>query len=181
MGIYILVILSFKKSYVKLTNKRIEGTMCNLLLSKEVFSYRLDVINNVSCISRLGMGSVVEIDFTQGNNYKNKYFYNKKSKYYHKSNVLPLEYVVNAKTFCNAVNNLLMSVKNDIDVQIDIEMDKINIENRKVEVLEKMVENKVDNSNSNLVAELKGLKSLLDEGILTIDEFNKKKSELLNK
>lgn len=97
--------------------------------------------------------------------------------------MLPLEFVANAREFYEALSNLLVSIKNDIDVQIDIEMAKVNAENKKVDVLETLV-NKASSGNQNsnsYIFELKELKGLLDDGVITLEEFNKKKSELLNK
>lgn len=133
--------------------------------------------------STLGFNNVIEISFSQGNNVRNKHYNNKKSRYYHKKNLLPLEFVANAREFYEALSNLLVSIKNDIDVQIDIEMAKVNAENKKVDVLETLV-NKASSSNQNsnsYIFELKELKGLLDDGVITLEEFNKKKSELLNK
>lgn len=84
------------------------------------------------------------------------------------------------------MSNLLTSVKNDKDLMVDIEMSKIDAENRKAGAFESMANNmganptaKVQSNNQTYIEELKGLKELLDAGIISEEEFNEKKKNLL--
>ena len=82
---------------------------------------------------------------------------------------------------------MLTTLKNDKDLMVDIEMSKIDAENKKAAAFERIATNMSGASqhrnagSQNYIEELKGLKELLDSGIISKEEFEEKKKNLLNK
>lgn len=183
----ILRIVAIKKSQLVVTNKRIYG-IYSILVARKNFSYRLDEVDNVEMVSTLGQHTLA-IQFTQGHGpsllattYVNGI---PTSGGY---NVLRMSNLKNYKEIMDVLNELITSKKNLVDVQADIEMGKLNAENRKADALENVAKNIAVSSNSNdgnkksqnYIDELRQLKQLLDEGVITQEEFDCEKKEILD-
>lgn len=183
--LFILHYKSIKKSHVIVTNKRVYGVTARFLFTKN-FSYRLDQIDNVEFRNFIGLNSI-SINFNQGyqNNTPMRYGVNTAMR---TANCFVFNYLVNGSAVYNKLNELLTSVKNERDLKTDIEMKKIEVEEKKAEALMNAFVNKApavatptEEKKLNYIEELKELKTLLDSNIISEEEFNIKKQELLNK
>ena len=184
----ILRIIGIHKNEFVVTNKRIYG-IYHILISKKNYSYRLDEIENVEMNSTLGCHTLA-LQFSQGKGpspiattYVNGVPTNGGM------NVFKVSNLKNYKDIYAKMVELLGSVKNVLDLQTDIEMSKIDVENRKADALENVAKNiavtstdsskKEPNKDMSYIVELKELKKLLDEGIITQEEFDQEKKEIL--
>lgn len=171
-----------KKSQCVITNKRIYG-VTSIVFVKKRFSYRLDEVDNVEIISTLGLHGLA-LNFTQGHGPQGPVQYNRGTATLNGAGTFRINYIVNAEELYEKLSELITSVKNDKDLMVDIEMSKVEAENRKAAAFEKMAENASGNTSSksggqSYIEELKGLKDLLDAGIISEAEFEEKKRQLL--
>ena len=179
---FIFSIISIKRSSCIVTNKRIYGAIGTI--AKKKFSYRLDEIDNVEIVSFLG-AHVLSINFSQGHGPQGVVSYNRGVTTISGIGNFRITCIANIDEVYEKIVGLLTSVKNDKDVMIDIEMSKVQMENRKATALENMASNigvttaTKSNSNSNYIEELKGLKELRDADIISEAEFEEKKKNLL--
>ena len=79
----------------------------------------------------------------------------------------------------NAVNMFSILVFSGINYRILCETRREKMEREKKELEEAKLENKKENNNDNKFEEVKKYKDLLDSGIISQEEFDKKKKELL--
>ncbi len=182
---FVLQYKAISKSHVIVSNKRVYGLCARFLYTKQ-FSYRLDQIDNVEFHNFLGLNAI-SINFNQGyqNNTPMRYGVNTAMR---TANCFVFNYLVNGSAVYNKLNELLTSVKNERDLKTDIEMKKIEVEEKKAEALMNAFVNKApavatptEEKKLNYIEELKELKTLLDSNIISEEEFNIKKQELLNK
>lgn len=180
---FILHISALKKSKCIVTNKRIYGTKVAFIARKN-FSYRLDMIDNVEVSNSLGVNRLV-VSFSQGNGKQivvqpgiiNKSMYD--------DNTFSMGCIEKIDEFYNAVTQVLMSVKNDRDTDVDIEVKKIEAQEKQAAAFSKIAENmsgKPTNQSEvkdDYISQLHRLKQLLDNGVITQQEFEIKKKELL--
>lgn len=96
-----------------------------------------------------------------------------------------MNYIEKSDAFFNAVSKILMSVKNDKDVKADIEVKKIEVQARQADAFMRIADN-ISNKQTNqperkddYISQLQRLKQLLDSGVITQQEFNEKKEQLL--
>ncbi len=170
---FVLSLKAIKKSKCIITNKRIYGTKAAFITRRD-FSYRLDMIDNVEVQDRLGVNMLI-ITFSQGNvNQTNA-----------QPNLFIMNYIEKSDAFFNAVSKILMSVKNDKDVKADIEVKKIEVQARQADAFMRIADN-ISNKQTNqperkddYISQLQRLKQLLDSGVITQQEFNEKKEQLL--
>ena len=172
VGIHLCIIIGIKRSQCIVTNKRIYGIRY-MIFYKKRYSYRLDEIDNVETVSSLDIHSLI-LNFTQGHEAKDHL-----EKY-------KIGCLANADELYGKLSALITSIKNEKDLMVDININKIEVESRKAMALEKLAEiqgdsSSVKNSNQTYIEELKGLKDLLDAGIISKSEFEEKKKELLRK
>lgn len=185
-----LKLIAIKKSKLVVTNKRIHGTY-SVLIARKNFSYRLDEIDNVEMYSSLGR-HILCLQFTQGHGptFQATTYVNgvPTSGGY---NVLKMANLKNYVEVYDTLNGLVCSRKNLVDLQTDIEMEKIKAENRKADALENAARNlgagvvagnaaKSSSGETDYIQELKELKKLLDDGIITQQEFEQEKKEILD-
>ena len=97
----------------KITNKRIYGTTGFVMTS--AYSHRLDMIDDVSITEFLGVKSL-KLTFSQG----------KTNHTTTNGNFFFISWIDNVTDAYNKVTELLNEVKNEIDLQTDIEMKKID-------------------------------------------------------
>lgn len=168
--VFVLNWKAIKKSKCVITNKRIYGTKAVFVARKD-FSYRLDKIDKVEVLNSLGTNTLV-INFSQGANMQG-------------ANVFIMKYIEKSDKFFNAVSNILMSVKNDKDVKVDIEVKKIEAQAKQADAFAKIAEN-ISTKQSNYtetkddyISQLQRLKQLLDADVITQQEFDEKKKALL--
>lgn len=182
----ILKLIGIKKSQLVVTNKRIYGTH-TIFIAKKDFSYRLDEVDNVEMFSSLGQHTLA-IQFSQGYGMGMPITYINGVPTSNGYNLLRMSNLRNYKEVFDIVNALITERKNLVDVHTDIEKGKLDAENRKADALENVaktfvaggVEVKKNSSKANYIDELKELKELLDNGIITQEEFNQEKKEILN-
>lgn len=193
MSIFLLIIAiimvvgsnAIKHCRCQITNKRIKGVTTNFI-GKKTYSYRLDEIDNVEVTRFFGV-SALALNFTQGHGPQNQQItYHRGVTTVSASNTFRLSYIANAEELYEKASELLTSLKNHEDVMVDIEMEKVKAANKQAEAIEKLATGSVKPSDStptsgSYIEELKQLKELLDNGIITQEEFDIKKAELLAK
>lgn len=176
---------AIKHCRCQITNKRIKGVTTNFI-GKKTYSYRLDEIDNVEVTRFFGV-SALALNFTQGHGPQNQQVtYHRGVTTVSASNTFRLSYIANAEELYEKASELLTSLKNHEDVMVDIEMEKVKAANKQAEAIEKLATGSVKPSDStptsgSYIEELKQLKELLDNGIITQEEFDIKKAELLAK
>ncbi len=180
----IIWIIAIKKSFCIVTNKRIYGVTSVFIIRKK-YSYRLDEVDNIETVSTLGIHGLA-LSFSQGHGPQGDVKYSRGTTILNGAGTFKISFIANIDEVYAKLSDLLTSVKNDRDLMVDIEMSKIDAENRKAAAFEKMASNinsdtssKINNKQ-NYVEELKGLKELLDAGIISEEEFNDKKRNILN-
>lgn len=180
----ILKLFGIKKSRLTVTNKRVYGNFSIMLMHKK-FSYRLDEIENVEMQSFLGRHTLM-LQFTQGHGPRQTATaYVAGVPISSGAGVLRIANLKNYKEIYEEMNKLMNSVKNVLDLETDIKMKRINTEERKAEALERMATNNIHDTNdkkSNIsyIEELKQLKELLDQGVITQEEYEQEKKEILD-
>lgn len=147
------------------TNKVIRGRKF-ILFGYKKFSYRLDSISDISSINVLGLNSI-KITFNQGylNVGKNKPFI--------------ISYISQYNYVIEKLNKVLENVKNDKDVQVSLSLKQTealnniasSIDNQKKEI----------SKNVNALDSIRELKNMVDEGLITQEEYEKKKKDLLER
>ena len=164
---FVLRYRAIKNTYCELTNKRIKGSTV-VVIRKIVYSYRLDEIDNVEIQSTVGMSSLVLHFLQNQNGYR----------------IFSIRYLENMQEVYNKLSELLTSVKSQTDLKVDIEMSKVDAENRKAAAFEFIASNMIGTqataqNNSDYIGKIKALKELLDCGAISQAEFDEKKAELL--
>ena len=177
--ISILSILAIKKTTCTLTNKRIYGIKATGISSKS-FSYRLDMIDEVEINKHLDRQQLV-LKFLQGNNADA----NINKTIATNDKTFTIEYIENSEQVFEELSKALNSIKNDKDLMVDIEMEKIGVQDKQADAFAKIAENistKQPNhteTKDDYISQLQRLKQLLDAGVITQQEFDEKKKALL--
>lgn len=175
--------VGIKKSSCIVTNKRIYG-VTSIFIVKKKYSYRLDEIDNVETISSLGIHGLA-LNFSQGHGPQGVVRYNRGVTTMSGAGTFRITNIANIDEVYEKLSGLLTSVKNDKDLMVDIEMSKVQVENRKAAAFESMASSMGEttptktNNNFPYIEELKGLKELLDAGIISEAEFEERKKDLL--
>lgn len=183
LQIFIAWMVGIKKSSCIVTNKRIYG-VTSIFIVKKKYSYRLDEIDNVETISFLGIHGLA-LNFSQGHGPQDVVRYNRGVTTMSGAGTFRITNIANIDEVYEKLSGLLTSVKNDKDLMVDIEMSKVQAENRKAAAFESMASNMGEttptktNNNFTYIEELKGLKELLDAGIISEAEFEEKRKDLL--
>lgn len=182
--IYLLVLIllpkAFRRAQCIVTNKSIKGVPVNIL-AKRSFNYRLDEIDNIEMQSFLGI-HVLVLNFSQGKfAQSNNVNYGRGFFSMQGANVFRISYIKNYEEVYDKLSALLASVKNDKDVAIDIEMRKVEAEDRKAAAFE-MVAAKLGSTEikqDDNLTKLEKLAKLKEIGAISEEEYNKKKEEIL--
>lgn len=186
---------AIESSSCTVTDKRIYGVTARFL-SKRNFSYRIDMIDNVEVGSFMGLRTLI-LHFRQDGAIGQQANVQARTGGIGGMNALGGNlFVVNyltdhsAKEVYENISKLLLSIKNDKDVQVDLEMKKVEIEEKKAQAFMAMASN-MDEGNGerqinnqggkDYIAQLKELNELKEQGILTEEEFKEKKKQLLSK
>ena len=184
--IFALACAGIKKSSCIVTNKMIKGVK-SMVFAKKIYSYRLDEIDNVEITSVLGVHSL-NLHFSQGSAPAAPIRYGRglsPSVTRARSDLFVISCIKNYQEIYEKITELLASVKNAKDVKIDIEMSKVDAENKKAEAFAAIAMNMGNRTGDNTrptsdyITQIKELKELLDNGIITQEEFEKKKTDLL--
>ena len=174
---------AIKHCKCEITNKRIKGVTTNFI-GKKTYSYRLDEIDNVEVTTFVGV-SALALNFTQGYGPQNQTVtYHRGITTVSASNTCRLSYIANAQELYEKASELITSLKNHEDVMVDIEMKKVEAANKQAEAIEKLATGSPNTtltkpSSESYIEELKQLKELLDSGIITQEEFDSKKADVL--
>lgn len=156
----------------QITNKRIYGTTGFIMSSS--YSHRLDMIDDVSITEFIGVKSL-KLTFSQG----------KTTNTIPNGNFFFISWIENITEAYEKVVELLNGVKNEIDLQTDIEMKKIETEEKKADAFIKIADNlavanpSTKKEENDYLSQLEKLYSLKEKGIITEEEFIQKKKELL--
>ncbi len=181
--IYFLIKSKINKCKCVITNKMIKGVNAGILGTK-YYSYRLDQIENVEIQTSLGIKSLA-LQFSQGQMNSNVVTrYGTGQKGISGTNVFLITNVINEKELYKKLTELLLKVKNDKDVAVDIAIKKIETEEKKTEAFYKIAEGLTDkkqnvNESNDYISQLERLYKLKEQGIITEEEFNEKKAKLL--
>ncbi len=178
---FILHYKTIKASYITISNKRIYG-IYSRFFTKRKFSYRLDMIDNINIEYQFTL-RILEVNFNQGYQVNQPIFYKNNAKVSQSPNTFKFYYLADDKIYVE-LEKLITSLKNEKNLMVDIEMKKIDVESRKAAAFEN-VANVASQANNKLtqkdyIDQIKELKNLFDQKIITKEEFEKKKSELLN-
>jgi len=181
----ILKTIGCKRSKITVSNRRIYGKYGPYLV-KKTFSYRLDEIDNVELKEMFGTKTII-INFQDGKGPRSSYQvrYGNASRAMAGIGVFAIPSVSNSHEVYDKLCDLLLSLKSNVDLEVDMKMARVNVENRKADVMEKIA-TKIDgtsNSNSSksdYIDEIKRLKDLLDSGAITKEEFEQEKKEILD-
>lgn len=181
LTIFIVWMVGIKKSSCIVTNKRIYG-VTSIFIVKKKYSYRLDEIDNVETVSSLGIHGLA-LNFSQGHGPQGVVRYNRGVTTMNGAGTFRITNIANIDEVYEKLSDLLTSVKNDKDLMVDMEMSKVQAENRKAAAFESMASNMgvttTTNNNFTYIEEIKRLKELLDAGIISETEFEEKKKNLL--
>lgn len=179
LAMFIAWMFGIKKSSCIVTNKRIYG-VTSIFIAKKKYSYRLDEIENIETVSSLGIHGLT-LNFSQGHGPQGVVRYNRGVSTVSGAGTFRITNIANIDEVYEKLSDLLTSVKNENDLMVDIEMSKVQAENRKAAALESMAGTTPTKTNNNTtyIEELKGLKELLDAGIISEVEFEEKKKNLL--
>lgn len=175
-----LPIKKVKQSEFFVTNKVVKGKTVGVFV-KKLYSYRLDEIENIDTTSVLGMHSLI-LNFSQGK-VVDKAVSN--ARLSDQGKTFGITNLINLQEVYEGLTALLTKVKNEKDVAIDIEIKRIETEEKKTEMMSKLAEgftNKtIDiNKQDDDISKIERLYKLREQGIITQEEFDKKKKELLN-
>ena len=181
--LFIAWMVAIEKSKCIVTNKRVYGVI-NVFVAKKNYSYRIDEIESVETISTMGAHGLA-LYFSQGHGPKGTVRINRGVATISGDGVFKINNIANIDEVYDKLVGLLASIKNDKDLMVDIEMSKVDAENRKAAAFEDIATRIGDNTVSgpsnkqNYIEELKALKELLDAGIISQEEFEEKKKQLL--
>ena len=175
-----VLIKNIENSNCVITNKRIYGTLKRF--EKKDFSYRLDEIENIETVKGI-FKNIVIINFLQGYEPKGTIKYSNGLNTIQGGHILKFNFVKNIKEVYIVLSELLTAIKNNRDLLVDIEMSKVEVESKKVKAFENIAENLTVSSdaksNISYLQELRDLKELMDAGIISKEEFDKKKKDIL--
>lgn len=165
-GLYIASCLGVRSNECVVTNKVIKGRQF-VIFGYKKFSYRLDSISDITSSNILGISSI-KITFNQGYvnvNGKNKPFI--------------IAYVSQYSQVIEKLNRILESVRNDKDVQVSLSLKQTEALNN----IASSIGNQKNENPQNIYTldSIKQLKNLLDEGLISQEEYEKKKKDLLER
>lgn len=172
-----------KTSSCIVTNKVVKGVKAGIF-SKNSYNYRLDEIENIEIVSMFGIHTLA-LQFSQGQmKANNPVVYGNTAQTMSGANVFMISNLVDYQEVYDKLSELLASVKNDKDVAIDIQMKKIETEERKAAAFETFAakfEEKKSQQQNDAISTLESLARLKEVGLITEEEYNAKKIELLQK
>ncbi len=177
-GYQIFKACAIKKNKLTITNKRIYGIR-HVLIAKKSYSCRLDEIDNVEIHSSFGRHTL-SVQFSQGNRPQSNANHNNGMGVSGGSGTLIISNLKNVNEINEALNKLMTETKNLVDLDTDLKLSRIEAENRKAEALEQAIKANKSSNNSDYIEELKKLKELYDQGIITKEEFEQEKKEILD-
>lgn len=180
--IFRLHLSAVKQSSCVVTNKRIKGIK-SVFFTKKAYSYRLDEIDNIEVQSNVFGKHELSLHFCQGYDAPKEIGFSNNSGFSH-GNTFITNNIANYKEVFEKMSALLCERKNEKDLQIDIEMEKIAAEKSKAEVLSSLIVNmgnieKANQTDNDYISQLTKIKELFDAGVITQEEFNAKKKQLL--
>ena len=163
--VYIVLSIGIRFNRCYLTNKVIQGRKF-ILIGFRNFSFRLDMISNIETNNILGINGL-KGGVTQG--------------YISENNKKPfvLNFVDDYTNVIKILNNILKSVKNDKDVATSLSVKQTEALNN----IASAINTKKNNETTaiNTITSIKQLKELYDAKIITQEEYEKKKKDLLEK
>ena len=169
---------AIKEGKCIVSNKTIRGKTVGIF-SKKNYNYRVDEIENIEIISALGINGLL-LHFSQGKaNSATTLSYGKGQNTMIGSNIMRIYYLSNTQEMYDKLSNLLCQVKNDMDVAVDIEMKKVEAFSKIADGLSTNNSKVKENDKSDYITQIERLSALKAQGILTEEEFNTKKKELL--
>ena len=172
-----LQFFGLKKSSCIVTDRVIKG-VATIFFVKKSYSYRLDEIDNVELNSSLGE-HYIKLNFSQGNGRPAPVNYGS-GVWGSTGNFFNIKYVENYQEVYDKLTETLLSVKNEKDLMVDLEMAKIQVQKEQVQAISNLANvNHNENSQSDYLSQLEKLSELQKKGVITQEEFDKKRKELL--
>lgn len=165
--IYVCVFFTNKMKKCKITNKKIY-IESYIFFYKKIDQYRLDAIDNLSSESLLGVNKII-FNYNQGNINKND------------SKTITLYFVKNLNNTITALSDIISNIKNDKDVYADLAAKQSDSIASIGKAIAETKEQAKPKNNDTYIDELIKLKKLLDDGIITQEEYDKKKQDILSK
>ena len=175
LTIFILQYLGLKKSSCIVTNKCIKG-VATIFIVKKTYSYRLDEIDNVELISSLGEHNI-KLNFTQGNGRVASVNYG--GVWGLTGNFFIIKYLKNYQEVYDNLTQTLLTVKNEKDLMVDLELAKIQVQREQVQAISNLANDNKEKNGDDL-KQLETLAEMLKSGIITQEEFDAKKKQILN-
>lgn len=162
--LYIAICLGVRLNECIVTNKVVKGRQF-IIFGYKKFSYRLDSISDIQSSNILGL-NCIKLTFNQG--YINV---SGKNKPFRIVNVAQYDTVI------EKLNKILENVKNDKDVEVSLSLKQTEALNN---IASSIGNKKEDNFQSNNASNsIRQLKTLLDDGLITQEEYEKKRKDLL--
>ena len=166
----------------EITNKNIK-IKCGVF-GTNLKAYRLDMIDDVEISEFLGV-SRLKLLFTKGK--KNQTVVVVGTNNSTTMGVMPvyITWLIEVQKAYDKLIELLGSIKNEVDLEVDIEMKKIEAENKKAEAFFKIADGFSGKSGNNkedggdYISQMERLYKLKEQGIISEEEFNEKKKSLL--
>ena len=174
---FVLQYLGLKKSSCILTDKVIRG-ITTIFVVRKTYSYRIDEIDNVELISSLGEHNL-KLNFTQGNGKVSQINFGG-GIWGSSGNFFIIKYIKNYQEVYEKLTQVLLSVKNEKDLMVDIEMAKIQVQREQVQAISDLATAKSETKINEELIQLEKLAEMLKAGIITQEEFDAKKKKILS-
>lgn len=162
---YIVLYFGVRNNTCTVTNKMIKGRQF-IIFGYKSYSYRFDTISDIQASNILGLNSI-RINFTQG------YLDNGKKEYRY------INFVANYQTVLNQLNSILAKVKSDKDVSTLLSINQTEALNNIA--LSMKSGSTIDNKETDFATSITRLKNMLDDGIISQEEFEELKKKILEK
>lgn len=187
---YIAFLINIKRCYIVVTDKRIYGLSMASNKIRRHFSYRLDHIDNVELRKTFGYEQIL-VNINQGYFTSAGVYYNSGVSLLRGRNTFLFNYLTNGQEVYEKLNELLLSVRPLTDVVANIETQKLDISRQQVKAIESLGKNQnnvvvatpVNKGDLvyNYIDELRELKELLEQNIISQEDFDKRKQEILDR
>lgn len=166
--IFIPPLINCKKSICMITNKRIYGQ--SVLYFSHQYCYRLDQIENITYTR---FCSSLTLYFSNGT-------------LSHNTTSFRIFFLQNGQELYSKLTKLLTSTKNDMDLIAHAETKKISAQEQQARAVQSIAENflkrptpQTETTEKNYIQQLEDLHDLFKKGIITQEEFDEKKKQIL--
>ena len=181
--IFLRILKSVPKWTFEITNKNIK--IQTGVFGTRLKAYRLDTIDDVEISEFLGV-SRLKLLFTKGKKNQTVVVVGGANNSAI-TGVMPvyISWITDVQKAYDKLIELIGSIKNEVDLEVDIEMKKIEAENKKAEAFSKIADGLTRKSaqdkedSGDYISQMERLYKLKEQGVITEEEFDAKKKELL--